>query len=201
LVESSTYASSLLIFLPFTDRFHGFTGGLHASPPLRRSLSKSVAPTIESNKSSHTAVASPAPTVAPSVPLSIDLARLRSINIPETTIEALQNVWEPTDVISTPSEASRKLNVEVDFGFLPKREAKSALDAQVDNPLFPDDKVRQQTYECFLKASAGESKDWYTVRYFPFFSSSTGADPPQPTCRSSSPNSPSSTTPPPSSPK
>lgn len=129
-----------------------------------RDPSKQLSPSpIDSTKSSHT-VAPPSPppaAVSSATPLSLDLQRLRSIDLPEQLIEGVQRVWDPLD---DSSRKDRSLSVDVDFGFLPKRDAKAALDAMAEQPLFPDDVGKQKMYECFLKANAGESRDWYTVR-------------------------------------
>ncbi|GAA5970080.1 hypothetical protein JCM11641_000259 [Rhodosporidiobolus odoratus] len=111
----------------------------------------------------------PAPPPRPASPsLEIDLARLRSLALPPSTFNDIQQIWKPVDHPPSASASdspplTRRLQVEVDFGFLDRREAKLALDANAEKPVYPDDPGMQQRYETFLKAQAGESRDWYTV--------------------------------------
>ncbi|GAA6026852.1 hypothetical protein JCM8097_005908 [Rhodosporidiobolus ruineniae] len=112
----------------------------------------------------------PAPVIACAVPEETDLARLRSVNIPESTIASLRKIWAPledkgkkNDKLGDGDGDKRTLTIAVEFGFLPQREAKLALDENEREPAYPDEPEKQKRYEAFLKAQAGESKDWYTV--------------------------------------
>ncbi|GAA6057789.1 hypothetical protein JCM3770_001041 [Rhodotorula araucariae] len=91
-----------------------------------------------------------------------DIARLRALGVSSDDIDAVQRVW---DALDRPPDAAydRSVTLTVRFGYLPKREAKMALDVNAETPAYPDDEVMQQRFEAFLTAQAGESRDWYTI--------------------------------------
>ncbi|GAA5865946.1 hypothetical protein JCM8547_002893 [Rhodosporidiobolus lusitaniae] len=101
-------------------------------------------------------------------PVDLDVARLRSIGVPDSTIDTLQQVWQPYSSADSSSKkqdlihSNRSLQVDVEFGFLPRREAKMALDVNAEKPAL-EDPAKQKQYEAFLQAQAGESRDWYTI--------------------------------------
>ncbi|GAA5829520.1 hypothetical protein JCM11251_000188 [Rhodosporidiobolus azoricus] len=92
-----------------------------------------------------------------------DLARLRTLNLPQHTLNAIQRLWRPlsTEDLDSTASFSRSAKFDVDFGFLPKREANLALDANAETPAYADEPEKQKRYEAFLKAQAGNSKDWF----------------------------------------
>ncbi|GJN88425.1 hypothetical protein Rhopal_001391-T1 [Rhodotorula paludigena] len=93
--------------------------------------------------------------------LNTDLSRLRSpiVGLSEHRIAALQRIWDASD--TPPSSSKRELPVQVAFGFLSRDEARNAMRRNEQRPAFPEDEVQQKRYEEFLRAQAGESRDWY----------------------------------------
>ncbi|BGP14014.1 hypothetical protein JCM10213v2_001952 [Rhodosporidiobolus nylandii] len=105
----------------------------------------------------------PAPS-APPTDLEHDIARLKSVGTSSADIEALQRIWDPLDTLPS-TDFSRTISVNASFGFLSRAEAQRALEANEMRQAYPDNPAMQERYEAFLKAQAGESKDWYTVFY------------------------------------
>ncbi|GAA5890284.1 hypothetical protein JCM6882_008783 [Rhodosporidiobolus microsporus] len=91
-------------------------------------------------------------------------ARSCAANLPQTSLDAIEQLSRALNphVASSSTSFIRRAKIEVDFGFLPSREAKLALDLNTEKPAYPDDPILQQRYETFLKAQAGESNDWYS---------------------------------------
>ncbi|BGP46189.1 hypothetical protein JCM10450v2_002029 [Rhodotorula kratochvilovae] len=58
-------------------------------------------------------------------------------------------------------EKERNIPFDVDFGCLHADDARAALRANKVQPAFPNDKQRQLQYDMFLRAQAGESREWY----------------------------------------
>ncbi|GAA6001093.1 hypothetical protein JCM10207_007409 [Rhodosporidiobolus poonsookiae] len=139
---------------------------LPPSPPRSRSRKPSPSPIRDDTPPR---LVAPASSNSPSTALERDRDRLRAIGMSPADVASMERIWAPLDAPpagSDPSLASsfsRSVEVKVDFGFLPRREAKLALDANEDEAAFPDDPVKQMQYEAFLKAQAGESRDWYTI--------------------------------------
>ncbi|BGP14031.1 hypothetical protein JCM10213v2_001969 [Rhodosporidiobolus nylandii] len=167
LSRSSQHTASNLEPLGAANRYPSST---HSRPPpssphsvdftcrLPPSASRSIPPPPPPY---HSAPGTPPP---PSPRLQVDLRRLQSLDLPPAVISDLERIWEPLD--EPPSDGfSRSVAVPVNFACLSRREAKQALDANETKPEYPDDATMQARYEAFLKAQAGESRDWYTVFY------------------------------------
>ncbi|GJN88424.1 hypothetical protein Rhopal_001390-T1 [Rhodotorula paludigena] len=96
-----------------------------------------------------------------------DLERLRSLGMTAEDIKAIELVWTPLDqplAGRTSGEAfARSVTTQVRFGYVSPNEARAALEHNAAVPAFPDDAAMQARYEAFLRAQAGESRDWYTV--------------------------------------
>lgn len=136
--------------------------------PSQRHVATNVStlPADNSSDSRADAVLLPSPPLPPiqQAMLDTDLSRLRSpiVGLSEHRIAALQRIWDASD--TAPSSSKRELPVQVSFGFLSRDEARNAMRRNEQRPAFPEDVVQQKRYEEFLRAQAGESRDWYTVR-------------------------------------
>ncbi|BGP46204.1 hypothetical protein JCM10450v2_002044 [Rhodotorula kratochvilovae] len=99
---------------------------------------------------------------APPPTSSEDIARLRTLGLTDDELVAVQRAWDPLD--HPPDDSfDRSIPLTARFGYLPRREAKMALDANAEKPAYPDDEAMQRRFEAFLSAQAGESRDWYTI--------------------------------------
>jgi len=97
-----------------------------------------------------------------------DVDRLRSIGLSPDQLDAVQQLWRPVEraELASPDAqlVERSMDVKVDFGRVAQEDARLALSSDKLAPAFPDDPASQARYSAFLKAQAGESRDYYTVR-------------------------------------
>ncbi|GAA5996441.1 RNA-binding protein [Rhodotorula paludigena] len=107
------------------------------------------------------------PTMVTAAQHEDDLERLRSLGMTDKDIKAIELVWTPLDqppAGRTSGEAfARSVTTQVRFGYVSPDDARAALEHNAEAPAFPDDAAMQARYEAFLRAQAGESRDWYTV--------------------------------------
>ncbi|GAA6026870.1 hypothetical protein JCM8097_005921 [Rhodosporidiobolus ruineniae] len=96
------------------------------------------------------------PAEASTASIDHDLSRLRSYGLTEKEIAAAQQLFDPSN-----EAFDGILNVQARFGRLPPAQAKAALEASKLQPAFPHDQKQQQQYESFLKAQAGESREYF----------------------------------------
>ena len=97
-----------------------------------------------------------------------DADRLRSIGLSPNQLDAVQQLWHPVERAQLAAHdaqlVERSMDVKVDFGRVAQEDARLALSSDKLAPAFPDDPASQVRYSAFLKAQAGESRDYYTVR-------------------------------------
>lgn len=100
--------------------------------------------------------------------LQLDLSRIRSLNLSQEDLAAIQRIWAPLDS-APPSTVQgtfqRQIQVAIQFGFLPRSDASLALKSNESNPAYPDDPLLQTRYVKFLESQAGISRDHYTILF------------------------------------
>lgn len=94
---------------------------------------------------------------------AVDTTRLLDLGLGAFEVDAIQRVLRPS-IEPDSSNTDRSMDVKARFGFLSSDKAKAALEAQETVKAFPYDPKRQQRYEAFLRAQAGEDQAYFTVR-------------------------------------